>query len=131
MTDQNPNDIVEIASSAPFAETIERVVAAIEKAGLTIFAKFDHTAGAKSIGAVMPPTVVLTYGHPAGGTPVMQAAPRAALDLPLRALVRETAGGEVLVAFHPIAAVLRNAGASEALAARLEPAQRLLIEAIA
>jgi len=129
MTDE-PDDIVETQSSAPFAETIERVAAAIEKAGLMIFARIDHAAGAKSIGADMPPTVVLIYGTPAGGTPIMQAAPRAALDLPLRALVRETDGGQVLVAFHPIAPVMRKAGAPDALAARLEPAQRLLMDAV-
>ena len=129
MTDE-PDDIVETQSSVPFAETIERVAAAIEKAGLMIFARIDHAAGAKSIGANMPPTVVLIYGTPAGGTPIMQAAPRAALDLPLRALVRETDGGQVLVAFHPIAPVMRKAGAPDALAARLEPAQRLLMDAV-
>ena len=129
MTDE-PDDIVETQSSAPFAETIERVAAAIEKAGLMIFARIDHAAGAKSIGADMPPTVVLIYGTPAGGTPIMQAAPRAALDLPLRALVRETDGGQVLVAFRPIAPVMRKAGAPDALAARLEPAQRLLMDAV-
>ena len=129
MTDE-PDDIVETQSLAPFAETIERVAAAIEKAGLMIFARIDHAAGAKSIGADMPPTVVLIYGTPAGGTPIMQAAPRAALDLPLRALVRETDGGQVLVAFHPIAPVMRKAGAPDALAARLEPAQRLLMDAV-
>src|SRR5574337_24797 len=124
------DDLVEIQSSASFAETVERIVGAIEKAGLTIFARIDHAAGAKSIGAAMPPTVVLIYGHPAGGTPVMQAAPRAALDLPLRALVRATEAGEVVLAFHPIAPAMRKAGAPEALAVRLEPAQQLLADAI-
>jgi len=130
MSDPGADNIVEIRSSAPFAETMDRIVNAIERAGLRIFARIDHAAGAQSIGAAMPPTVVLIYGHPAGGTPVMQAAPRAALDLPLRALVRETEGGEVLIAFHPIAPAMRKAGAPEALATRLEPAQRLLMNAI-
>jgi uncharacterized protein (DUF302 family) len=78
----------------------------------------------------MPPTVVLIYGNPKGGTPIMLASPLAALDLPLRVLVREDASGRASIAFHPIAPVLRLAGVPEALATRLEPAQRLLIEAI-
>ena len=78
----------------------------------------------------MPPSVVLIYGHPKGGTPLMLAAPLAALDLPLRVLVREDADGRALVSFHPAAPMLRRAGVPEALATRLDPAQRLLVEAI-
>ena len=53
----------------------------------------------------MPPTTVLTYGNARGGTPIMLADPRAALDLPLRVLVRK-ASGRTLVAYHPVAALL-------------------------
>jgi hypothetical protein len=47
-----------------------------------------------------------------------------------RVLVRQEADGRVLVAFHPVAPMLRQAGVPEALATRLEPAQRILVEAI-
>jgi uncharacterized protein (DUF302 family) len=78
----------------------------------------------------MPSTVVILYGHPRGGTPIMQIAPHAALDLPLRALVREVDGGKVMVAYHPIAPLLRRDGVPDELARRLEPAQKLLLEAV-
>ena len=78
----------------------------------------------------MPPTVVLIYGNAKGGTPIMLAAPDVALDLPLRVLVREDPGGPAVVAFHPIAPTLQRAGVPDALTTRLEPAQRLLVEAI-
>jgi len=58
------------------------------------------------------------------------AAPQAALDLPLRALVRADADGRTLVAFHPVAPTLLAAGVPDALANRQEPAQTLLMEAI-
>ena len=60
----------------------------------------------------------------------MLAAPQAALDLPLRVLVREAVDGRALVSFHPIVPLLRQAGVPDELAVRLEPAQRILIEAI-
>ena len=60
----------------------------------------------------------------------MQASPQAALDLPLRVLVREDAGGQALVSFHPIISMLQQAGVPEPLAKRLEPAQSLLIQAL-
>lgn len=107
-----------------------RVAAAIETAGLTIFARIDHAAGARQAGLEMPPTVLLIYGHAKGGTPIMLAAPLTALDLPLRVLVREGENVHALVAFHPIAPMLRAAGVPDALAIRLEPAQSLLLKAI-
>jgi len=96
---------------------------------MKIFAQIDHASGARQAGMVMPPTVVLIYGSPKGGTPIMFTAPVTALDLPLRVLVREDDSGNTLVSFHPIAAVLQQAGVPEVLAIRLEPAQHLLIDA--
>ena len=100
---------------------------------MTIFATIDHAEGAGTVGYDMPPTVVLLYGNPKGGTPVMLAAPEAALDLPLRVLIREDSVGNTLVSFRPVAAMLREArsrGVPDALAASLEPAQRLLANAL-
>jgi len=122
--------IAEHASPLSFDATLDRLAKAIKRAGLTIFARIDHAADARNAGLAMPPTVVLTYGNARGGTPIMLAAPQAALDLPLRVLVREDADGRTLVAFHPIAPTMLAAGVPEALANRLEPAQRLLIEGL-
>jgi uncharacterized protein (DUF302 family) len=113
-----------------FAPTLERLVQAIETAGMTVFARIDHAAGAREIGMQMPPTVVLIYGNPRGGTPIMLAVPQVALDLPLRVLVREQPDGRAVISFHPVAPMLRQAGVADALATRLKPAQRVLIEAI-
>src|ERR1700754_3549765 len=101
---------VELTSTVGFALTVDRLTKAIEKAGLMLFATIDHAAGARAIGTPMPPTVVLIYGHAKGGTPIMLAAPQAALELPLRVLVREDADGRILVSYHPAAAMLRQAG---------------------
>jgi len=117
-------------SVLPFASTLERLIEAIKTAGMTLFATIDHAAGARDIGVEMQPTVVFIYGHAKGGTPIMLAAPQVALDLPLRVLVREAADGRTLVSFHPAAAMLRRAGVPEALATRLDPAQRILAEAV-
>jgi uncharacterized protein (DUF302 family) len=128
---QEPDsDYVEHESAHNFALTVERVGNAIEVAGMKILARVDHAAGAKQVGETMPPTLVLFYGNPKGGTPVMQATPKAALDLPLKVLIRETADGKVLVAYHPIAPMLRRDGVSEEIATRLEPAQQLLAASI-
>src|SRR5579863_9307991 len=112
------SDAEEYPSAMSFDATLEHLVNTIEKAGMTVFARIDHAAGARQAGLTMPPTVVVIYGHPKGGTPIMLAAPKSALDLPLRVLVREAAPGQVMVSFHPIAAVLREAGVPDALASK-------------
>ena len=123
-------DLVVHVSPLAFAVTVDRLVEAIERAGLKIFARIDHARGAAEVGLAMPPSEVIVYGHPKGGTPLMLAAPAAALDLPLRVLVREDADGKTLVCFHPVARMLVKGGVPEALAKRLEPAQNLLGEAL-
>jgi uncharacterized protein (DUF302 family) len=125
-----PTLYAEAASAWPFEPTLERLGKAIAQAGMTVFGRIDHAAAARDAGLSMKPTVVMLYGNPKGGTPIMLAAPHAALDLPLRVLVREAEDGQTLVSFHPITAVLRQAGVPDALAVRLEPAQQVLLTAI-
>lgn len=121
--------MTEIVSPFGFAETLELVSKAIQAKGLTVFARIDHADGARKAGLEMPASVVLIYGHAKGGTAIMLAAPQAALDLPLRVLVRQESG-RVLLAFHPISATLRAAGVPAELVNRLDPAQELLAAAI-
>jgi len=123
MLDEHP-------SSFGFHATVDRLTAAIAKAGMTVFARIDHAAGARSVGMDMPPAEVLIYGNPKGGTPIMLAAPLTALDLPLRVLVREDPTGRTLIAFHPATEMLRDAGVPVDLSTRLDPAQQVLVDAI-
>ena len=61
----------------------------------------------------MPPTKLLIFGNPKGGTPVMLAAPTVAIDLPLKALVWEDAGGKVWVGFNDPAYLAGSATTSQ------------------
>ncbi|MBB5190990.1 uncharacterized protein (DUF302 family) [Silvimonas terrae] len=116
---------VEIRSPVSFAETVSQLETAIKAAGMTVFARLDHAAGAASVGLHMPPTLVLVYGNPKAGTPLMLASPLFALDLPLKVLVREDAG-TTWVAFHPIQAQARLAGLTDEASAVLHKAQALI-----
>jgi uncharacterized protein (DUF302 family) len=131
MSDIQPLDIVEHVSPLPFDGTVERLVQAIADRGMTIFARIDHAANARDVGMTMPPATVLIYGSPKGGTPVMLASPQVALDLPLRVLIWEREDAKAVIAFHPVAAMLRRARVPEDIITRLEPAQQILVAAIA
>ncbi len=122
--------IVEHVSPLPFDVTLERLDHAIVDHGMTIFARIDHAANAREVGLSMPPAIVLIYGKAEGGTPIMLAAPNAALDLPLHVLVREDAQGRAIVCFHPVALQLQALGVGPAMAAGLQPAQALLLHSL-
>jgi uncharacterized protein (DUF302 family) len=130
MNDASSGKLTEHPSALGYAATLDALRQAIRSANMEIFAEIDHAAGARSAGTAMPPTLVLLYGNPRGGTPAMLEQPRAALELPLRVLVREAADGRAYIAFHPIAAILRAIGVSEALATRLEAAQSAVMGVI-
>ncbi len=122
--------LIELRSHRDFARTLERIIGTIRDAGMTLFAQIDHAAAARAVGLTMPPTVVLLYGNPKGGTPIMLATPRVALDLPLRVSVREDETGTTLVAFHSAERMLRDAGVADAMVTRLEGAQQILVNAL-
>jgi uncharacterized protein (DUF302 family) len=59
----------------------------VEAKGIKLFAVVDHSGEAKRAGLDLRDTKLVIFGSPKGGTPVMVAAPLAALDLPLKVLV--------------------------------------------
>ncbi|HKX17127.1 MAG TPA: DUF302 domain-containing protein [bacterium] len=80
--------------------TLERPEALLRAHGLMIFGRIDHGGEATKVGLAMRPTQVLIFGSPKAGTPLMVAAPTLAIDLPLKALVWEDAGGAVWLSYN-------------------------------
>ncbi len=101
--------LVTRTSAHAFAETLERLQLAIAAIGFRVFARIDHRAAAREHGLELPATTVLVFGNPSVGTPAMLTNPLAALELPLRVLVRED-GDEVLVSFEDPGFVARRFG---------------------
>ncbi|HEX3796801.1 MAG TPA: DUF302 domain-containing protein [Acidimicrobiales bacterium] len=76
----------------PVARTVARLSALIAELGMTIFATIDQRAAAQSVGQELRETVLIIFGNPAAGTPVMDVAPLAGLDLPLKLLIWDDDG---------------------------------------
>jgi uncharacterized protein (DUF302 family) len=81
-------------------ETMDRLEAEVKAAGMTVFARVDHAAGAASAGLLLRPTELLIFGNAKGGTPLMQADQAIGIDLPLKALVYQDASGKVWLAYN-------------------------------
>jgi uncharacterized protein (DUF302 family) len=100
------------------AETIERLESTIAAKGLKLFAVIDHSGEAATHGLALRDTNVVIFGSPEAGTPVMQAHPLAALDLPLKILVWDDEG-ETVLAYTPPAELAARYNLDDQLAARL------------
>ena len=92
--------LITLRSAHDFPTTLDRLLNVLEAKGVTVFARIDHAAGAASVGLALRPTTVVVFGNPAAGTPLMQAAQSAGIDLPLKALVWEDAGGAVNLSYN-------------------------------
>jgi len=91
---------VTIVSRRSAHDTIEALVEAATKAGLTIFARIDHAANAKAVGLELRPTELVMFGNPKNGTVLMQDEQTAGLDLPFRALAWEDENGECWLTYN-------------------------------
>ncbi|WP_181181325.1 DUF302 domain-containing protein [Mesorhizobium sp. B1-1-5] len=94
------NGLVSVESRFGVTETIDRLAETVTGAGLRVFARIDHAAGAREIGAVLRPTELLIFGHPKGGTPLMQGRQLAGIDLPIKALAWEDEQGKVWLSYN-------------------------------
>jgi len=94
------NGIVNLASNHSVDQTVEKLTSILQAKGVTLFALVDHSGEAEKVGIEMRPTKLLIFGSPKAGTPLMQAAPSIAIDLPLKVLVWEDTGGKVWLSYN-------------------------------
>lgn len=90
-----------IALPSPYSarSTMDRLENIVKARGLRVFARIDHTAGAQSINLELRPTELLIFGHPKGGTPLLQCDQTYGIDLPMRALAWEDATGKIWLGY--------------------------------
>ena len=119
-----------IASAFPVGDAIARVERALAGAGMKVFARIDQAAEARAVGLTMRPAVVLVFGNPKGGTPLMVARPTAAIDLPLKALAWEDEEGQPWLTYNTPALLVARHGVDAKLAATLAPVGALLEKAV-
>jgi uncharacterized protein (DUF302 family)/uncharacterized membrane protein YidH (DUF202 family) len=94
------NGIIDQPSNHSVDETVSQLKAMLEAKGVMIFAVVDHSGEAEKAGMNMRPTKLIIFGSPKAGTPIMQAAPSAAIDLPLKILIWEDGDGKTWVSYN-------------------------------
>ena len=97
-------------SAASFDQTLAQLQTAIDSRGFKTFAVIDHAKGAASIGSELPPTTLIIFGNPKGGTPLLQTDQRLGLELPLKLLVTETGKNEIIMTYQDYKHTLHEYG---------------------
>ena len=92
--------MINVPSPYTVPETLSRLETILQEKGVTVFVRIDHSGEAEKAGLKMHPTQLLIFGSPKAGTPLMVAAPSAAIDLPLKALAWEDEHGRVWLSYN-------------------------------
>ena len=124
------NGLLEVASKYGVEETVRRLESVLAERGVRVFALIDHSGEAEKVGMKMRATKLVIFGNPKGGTPVMVAAPTAAIDLPLKALVSEDEGGKVWVSYNSPEYLQQRHGVPEELMKNIAVAGALVAKAV-
>jgi uncharacterized protein (DUF302 family) len=117
--------IVHRRSPLPVDDTVDRLTQAIQAAGARLFVLVDHGGEAKRAGLALRDTKLLIFGSPVAGTPVMEASPLAALDLPLKLLVWADDDGAVWMSYLDSAWLAERHGLTAELSAPLSAPGKL------
>ncbi len=92
--------LVSVKSSHDVVTTANRLESVLKEKGVTVFARIDHAQGAQRVGQLLKPTLLIIFGNPAMGTPLIQRSRSIGIDLPLKALIWEDSAGQVWLTYN-------------------------------
>jgi uncharacterized protein (DUF302 family) len=118
MAEDSEAGVVTKLSPRAFADTVTRLKELVAAQNLKLFSVIDQRAEAREAGLDLRDTTLVIFGSPAAGTPVMDASPLSALDLPLKVLIWDDAG-QTKVSYYAPATLAARHHLSADLAARL------------
>ncbi len=118
MTDWTETQVTTKVSPRSVAATVSRLTGILAAKGMKVFAVIDQSEEARGAGLKLRDTTLVIFGNPAAGTPVMDAAPLSALDLPLKVLIWAD-GSRTNVTYYSPAAIAARYGLTGELAKNL------------
>ena len=94
------NGLINVKSAFSVKKTADRLEKVLKEKGMTVFARINHSEGAKKVDIKLPATELLIFGNPKVGSPLMQCDRTVGIDLPQKALIWEDANGHVWLAYN-------------------------------
>ncbi len=130
MSTNAQNGLIHLATRHSVDETLRRLEELLQQKSIAVFATVDHSSEAAKVGLQMRPTKLLIFGNPKAGTPLMQAAPSSAIDLPLKALLWQDADGKVWLTYNDPAYLQQRHGFPAELLPNIAGVTALLQKAV-
>jgi uncharacterized protein (DUF302 family) len=94
------NGLINVKSKHSTKETADKLEAVLVSKGMKVFARINHTEGAKNAGIDLRPTELVIFGNPKVGAPLMQCSQLVAIDLPQKALIWDDAAGQTWLSYN-------------------------------
>jgi len=129
MTPEANSGLSSKQSNHSIDETVERLEAILRSKGIALFALIDHSGEARKVGMPLRPTKLLIFGSPKVGTPLMEAVPSIAIDLPLKILIWEDEHGKVWVTYNSPQYLQKRYALSAELVQRIAVVENLASQA--
>jgi uncharacterized protein (DUF302 family) len=101
-------DVITKLTHLSVTDAATKFTGMIAAKGLKLFAVIDQAAEARQVGLTLRDTVLVIFGSPTAGTPVMAASPLSALDLPLKVLIWSDEGQTKVSYYAPAALAARH-----------------------
>ena len=105
--------LVSVKSNYDVTATANRLERVLQEKGITVFSRIDHAQGARSTGQTLKPTLLIIFGNPAMGIPLIQRSRSIGIDLPLKALIWEDQAGQVWLSYNDPDYLFRRHGLTE------------------
>jgi uncharacterized protein (DUF302 family) len=128
---ETSNGMCILAATRGVDETLNRLEALAKSRGLLVFARINFAKDAAAAGLALQPTQLLILGSPVAGTPLMVAAPGAALDLPLKVLAWQDDAKRCWVSFNTPEYLQQRHGFPAQLTANIAGLEKLVRASIA
>lgn len=87
--------MVDVKSSYSVKVTADRLEDALRMRGMTLFNRIDHAADTS-----LRPTILMIFGNPAVGTPLIACQQTIAIDMPQKALIWQDQAGKVWFSYN-------------------------------
>jgi uncharacterized protein (DUF302 family) len=107
------NGIVQVKSSYPFTDTIDRIKQDVAAKGIMFFFAVDQSKLASEAGIKLRPSTLLVFGNPALGSQFITSNPNAGIDWPVRLLVTEDETGTVWTVYNDFHSIARRHGITD------------------
>ena len=94
------NGLVNVKSPYTVKKTMDRLETVLKEKGMTIFARINHSEGAKKVGIDLPATELIIFGNPKVGSPLMNCNRTVGIDLPQKTLIWKDEDGQVWLSYN-------------------------------